>query len=195
MDIDLAQYPMSLFRGYNFRIFPHVSSLAAQYRDPESGTHIPCGFYAKHSTEMFDKQRIGSSFGCFEAPLKRAVQMEVVFERLERNRFFLGLSLNGRTISKIHQWKEIDTHNIPEVIDAVGIQYPNGRNYHYIRLSRSGQESSVDWDAELVLAVEEYNITHHSRAHLSPMESTGLSGDKQQNAVNTSGTPDVGSTL
>jgi hypothetical protein len=43
----LAKPPFNKYRGYHFRIYPHVSEKAHSYHDSKTGHHVPCGFYLK----------------------------------------------------------------------------------------------------------------------------------------------------
>jgi len=63
---DLAKAPFNKYRGYHFRIYPHVSEKAHSYHDEKTGHHVPCGFYLKVRFLALWGQR---PFGCLSAPI------------------------------------------------------------------------------------------------------------------------------
>lgn len=66
-----------LFRGYHYRIYPHISSTAEKYVHEKTGGHVPCGFYFKGASKaMYGKKRINQEGnGCFELGLGGCMQV------------------------------------------------------------------------------------------------------------------------
>jgi hypothetical protein len=61
----LSAPPFDKFRGYHFRISPHVSVNAREYTDPDTGAHTPGGFYVKRDprSTLFSDTHVGGGVG------------------------------------------------------------------------------------------------------------------------------------
>eukprot|EP00899_Mesostigma_viride_P000769 jgi/Mesvir1/10693/Mv13783-RA.1 len=153
MERILADEPFRSYRGYHFRVYPHLGIQLRAYQDPKSGNHIPCGFYRKASGKLYDPSRVNrDGNGCFASPLGQWRTLKLGIKRTGKTRFRLSMEMNGYLYEVDDDWNSIShlsngvevgkrggpsrasfiNANIPNWIDTVAIQYPNGRNYHYI---------------------------------------------------------------
>jgi len=115
-------------RGYDFRIFPHLTSKAKH----EPG-QVPCSIYRKSSANLFGKSPRLGEWGCFGAPLGEWTTLSLVVERRSSDRFKVSMKMNGVEYSADDRVSEHDPTALTR-IDAVAIGYPNGRGYSYIEL-------------------------------------------------------------
>eukprot|EP00899_Mesostigma_viride_P007952 jgi/Mesvir1/17158/Mv07583-RA.1 len=160
----LRAEPFARYRGYHFRIYPHLSRYAEKYYDEEGGTgsHVPCSIYRKVEPDLFDKFRVhypGS--GCFELPLDTWGTLEISIERAGEQQFRVSLSMNGLGYTLLDDWaaggavsaeaeymryhkplarsrrRAMVDSSLPEWIDTMAIQFPNGRRYKYVKLAEA----------------------------------------------------------
>jgi hypothetical protein len=118
------------YRGYNFRIDPHVSTKYRHIVETEPG-----GFYAKvgASSSPFDSKHRLKVFSGFEAPLGNWTDLTLEVKRERGRTFKVAVTLAGVHYEHTHTWgSDADT---PRVIDAIGIWYPNGRAYSVVQLA------------------------------------------------------------
>mmetsp|Transcript_19480 Transcript_19480/g.32750 ORF Transcript_19480/g.32750 Transcript_19480/m.32750 type:complete len:434 (-) Transcript_19480:164-1465(-) len=127
--------PFREYRGYNYRIYPHLSSKATSYVHPKTGSHVPCGFYFKGGNEdsIFAKYRLNRrGNGCFELPLGAWSVLTLSLKRTSSHSMELVMDMNGFSYTVQHNWEGLSKQAapIPKVIDTVVIMYPNGRRYY-----------------------------------------------------------------
>jgi len=138
----LQSAPFRLFRGYHYRIYPHISSTAEKYVHEKTGGHVPCGFYFKGASKaMYGKKRINQEGnGCFELGLGQWSTLVLSINRTSETSMVLGMEMNGHAFYTTHHWilgSGNDTY-IPNHIDTVAIMYPNGRRYYYVEWAMPG---------------------------------------------------------
>eukprot|EP00899_Mesostigma_viride_P012880 jgi/Mesvir1/21593/Mv04026-RA.1 len=151
MDEMLKEPPFSQFRGYHFRIFPHLSDKAEIISSIKGGGHIPCGAYRKFSTRLFDRVRVPTpTVGCFGAPLGKWSRLDLEITKANGLEYHLKMSMNGHTYEYVDNWRvrlENDRgsraqhmHAIfghtPFWVDTIVIQYPMDRAYSFLRLKQ-----------------------------------------------------------
>lgn len=83
--------PFSRMQGYDFRIFPHLTTEAKH----EPG-QVPCSIYKKEAANLFGKARLGE-WGCFGTPLGEWTTLSLFIKRRANDRFEVGMSMNGIT--------------------------------------------------------------------------------------------------
>jgi len=125
----LTEAPFDTMKGYDFRIFPHLTSKAKH----EPG-QVPCSIYRKTSPNLFGKSPRLGEWGCFGAPLGEWTTLSLVVERRDSDRFKLSMSMNGVTYSADDHVSPSDPSALSRV-DAVAIGYPNGRGYTFVELA------------------------------------------------------------
>mgnify|MGYP006166293325 FL=1 len=130
------------YRGYHFRIMPHVSTVYEHPKDSEPG-----GFFAKqNSSDPFDDHRLpghwppgpGSPSGVFPGfAAARGVWTEMALDIAHVNdtAYELTISMGNATYSYLHVWPAAFRKDMPLAIDAFGIWFPNSRSYTYVELS------------------------------------------------------------
>lgn len=125
----LVKDPFPAMKGYDFRIFPHLTRHAKH----EPG-QVPCSIYRKTSSNLFGKHPRLGEWGCFGAPENKWTDLELSVERRSRDTVKVSMTMNGVRYSAEDKLKSSDS-SAPHQIDAVAIGYPNGRGYGYIELS------------------------------------------------------------
>eukprot|EP01047_Picozoa_sp_COSAG01_P060459 COSAG01_NODE_7413_length_3217_cov_10.390314_3_plen_360_part_00 len=132
----------SLFREYQFRTMPHVSTTYFHPKDSEPG-----GFFAKiNSTDAFGDHRLPGHWGKgnqsgvfpgFAAPRGVWVDMELTVARKTAASYEISIAMGQAKYSYLHSWTSSDVGDRPTVIDAMGIWFPNSRSYAYVDLGPS----------------------------------------------------------
>eukprot|EP00039_Didymoeca_costata_P014836 m.245196 g.245196 ORF g.245196 m.245196 type:complete len:202 (+) comp16107_c0_seq5:446-1051(+) len=117
----VESHPFDKMRGYDFRIFPHLSKTAKH----EPG-QVPCSIYKKESTNLFGKARLGE-WGCFATPLGEWTEFSLAVIRLDSRRAEIRMTMNGITYKA-----EDESPDDVGQIDAIAIGYPNERRYSYV---------------------------------------------------------------
>eukprot|EP00240_Pyramimonas_obovata_P003738 CAMPEP_0118944990 /NCGR_PEP_ID=MMETSP1169-20130426/41408_1 /TAXON_ID=36882 /ORGANISM="Pyramimonas obovata, Strain CCMP722" /LENGTH=361 /DNA_ID=CAMNT_0006890609 /DNA_START=319 /DNA_END=1401 /DNA_ORIENTATION=- len=137
----LEKKPFNVYRGYHFRIFPHISEKAVKYEDKETGVHVPCGFYVKAHDGLFSSLRINrDGNGCFELAPGEWGTLELSVKRIKKKTVELTMAMNGKSFSTTHEWSDEDyKHFNPSKIDTVAIMYPNGRRYYFIEFAEAAK--------------------------------------------------------
>jgi len=125
----LTQQPFVNMRGYDFRIFPHLTKDAKH----EPG-QVPCSIYRKTSPNLFGKHPRLGEWGCFGAPLGEWTTLQLSVERRSSDRVVVKMTMNGVTYEAEDHVKADDPSS-PQAIDAIAIGYPNGRGYAYVELA------------------------------------------------------------
>jgi len=125
----LTEKPFDTMKGYDFRIFPHLTSKAKH----EPG-QVPCSIYRKTSPNLFGKSPRLGEWGCFGAPLGEWTTLSLIVKRRSSDRFQLSMSMNGVTYSADDHVSPSDPSAITRV-DAIAIGYPNGRGYTFVELA------------------------------------------------------------
>jgi hypothetical protein len=123
MEACLSKPPFSQWRGYNFRIFPHVSSEAEHFP-----TAVPCGFYKKRSDFIYDSTRIAED-GCFQLPTGVFGTLKLTLTRSGGSEISLAMDMNGHEFAA----KDSDGAGQPDSVDVIAIQFPNGRPYSFVK--------------------------------------------------------------
>ena len=121
--------PFAKMRGYDFRIFPHLSQEAKH----EPG-QVPCSIYRKSSPNLFGKSPRLGEWGCFGTPLGEWTTLSLVVKREKKDEMKLSMTMNGVTREARDKIKDSDTTAIKQV-NAIAIGYPNGRHYTYVELA------------------------------------------------------------
>eukprot|EP00483_Globobulimina_turgida_P008493 UN08510 len=133
-------------KGYEFRIFPHVTTKAKEYHDDRSGSGhgamVPCAFYFKSSNDPFGSGRIGSPEGCFDIALNKPYKMTLSLKRESSSQMNLAVSMGGYTMSYDHKWSSSDSKHVPGYIDTMAIMYANERMYYFIGMGYSNLTDS-----------------------------------------------------
>lgn len=128
--------PFDLMRGYDFRIFPHLTAHAKH----EPG-QVPCSIYRKSSPNLFGKSPRLGEWGCFGTPLGEWTTLSLVVERTGASEFKTSMEMNGVKYEARDAVHPSDPTAISRV-DAVAIGYPNGRHYTYVDLGAVAVASS-----------------------------------------------------
>lgn len=128
--------PFNEMRGYDFRIFPHLTKDAKH----EPG-QVPCSIYRKTSSNVFGKSPRLGEWGCFGTPLGEFTTLSLIVERKSSKELKVEMTMNGLTRTAIDKVKSTDK-TVPKQIDAIAIGYPNGRHYSYVEL---GSTASSDF--------------------------------------------------
>jgi len=125
----LVKEPFADMKGYDFRIFPHLSKEAKH----EPG-QVPCSIYRKTSPNLFGKHPRLGEWGCFGAPENEWTELELSVERVSHDSVKVSMKMNGISYSAHDKLLASDS-SAPKQIDAVAFGYPNGRGYGYVELS------------------------------------------------------------
>lgn len=133
----LSSKPFDKYRGYHFRLYPHISHKATKYIDKKTGSHIPCGFYIKDADGLFSSHRINDSHGCFELKPGKWGTLKFQIKKTKRDAIELSWEMNGFAYSTEHVYTHSDYQSkfMPHYVDTVAIMYPNGRRYYYIEFA------------------------------------------------------------
>mmetsp|Transcript_21376 Transcript_21376/g.40811 ORF Transcript_21376/g.40811 Transcript_21376/m.40811 type:complete len:392 (+) Transcript_21376:1-1176(+) len=135
MEKQLSRHPFGTYRGYHFRIFPHVSRSASSYVHKETGRHSVEMFYTKNARSLFHGNSIPADvLGGFEAEPGEWSTLTMTLRRETEYRVHLSIELNNITYSTAHSWTSNTAFNHwnPNVIDTVAIMFPNRRRYFYV---------------------------------------------------------------
>lgn len=136
----------SLFREYQFRTMPHVSTSYFHPKDSEPG-----GFFAKiKSTDAFCDDRLPGHWGKgnqsgvfpgFAVPRGVWVDMELTVARKTAASYEISIAMGQAKYKYLHTWPATDTADRPTMVDAMGIWFPNSRSYAYVDLApaKTGQ--------------------------------------------------------
>jgi hypothetical protein len=124
----ITEEPFEKMRGYDFRIFPHLTKDAKH----EPG-QVPCSIYRKSSPNLFGKSPRLGEWGCFGTPLGKFTTLSLVIERKSKDELKLSMTMNGVTREAEDKVKSTDK-TVPKQVDAIAIGYPNGRHYTYVEL-------------------------------------------------------------
>jgi hypothetical protein len=136
--------PFEKMRGYDFRIFPHLTKKAKH----EPG-QVPCSIYRKTSANLFGKSPRLGEWGCFGTPLGEWTTLSLFLERKKKktasdhqpgqsssgSEVEVGMTMNGVTYKATDHLSSKDTDSNLMQVDAVAIGYPNGRHYTYVDLA------------------------------------------------------------
>jgi len=125
----LEAQPFADMRGYDFRIFPHLTKDAKH----EPG-QVPCSIYRKSSPNLFGKSPRLGEWGCFGAPLGEWTTLSLVISRTGVREFTTSMKMNGIKYEAKDQIDPADPTAISRV-DAIAIGYPNGRDYGYVDMA------------------------------------------------------------
>jgi hypothetical protein len=82
--------PFDRMKGYDFRIFPHLTPKAKH----EPG-QVPCSIYRKTGTNLYGKHPRLGEWGCFGAPKGKWTTLSLVIERTADLRFQVSMAMNG----------------------------------------------------------------------------------------------------
>ena len=120
--------PWNAYKGWHFRIFPHVSTKAEHVRAMKGrSTCVPCGIYKKTGDDLLAKGRL-REFGCFGTPLGAWTNLTLSAKRLKSS-VLLTMTMNGVTYSA----EDDALDQAPAYIDTVAMVYPNQRGYDYVK--------------------------------------------------------------
>ena len=103
------------------KCFPHRAASSTPPPPPPNKT-IP-GF-------LFDDSRITEN-GCFQLPAGAWGQLTLSLERKSASDVKLSMAMNGEEFSSL----DSDAKMQPSLVDAIAIQFPNGRPYDVIQWS------------------------------------------------------------
>ncbi|KAK3258807.1 hypothetical protein CYMTET_32163 [Cymbomonas tetramitiformis] len=135
----LSSSPFSTYKGYNFRIFPHVSTKAERYSD--GGAHVPCSInFKEKDANVLSDERL-ALFGCFETPRGQWTDFTLEIRRESSEEIRLKMTMNGIAYEHYHRMDSEAKKHAPSKIDVVVIQYPNGRGYEYFKLGTPSSSS------------------------------------------------------
>ena len=84
--------PFPEMRGYDFRIFPHLTADAKH----EPG-QVPCSIYRKSSPNLFGKSPRLGEWGCFGTPLGEWTTLSLVIKHETKDEWKLSMTMNGVT--------------------------------------------------------------------------------------------------
>lgn len=132
--------PFVNWRGYNLHFFPHVSKSAKKYTPKDRGTAAPSSFAYRSNGDSakeawpFTNHKLGDTFGGFE--MKEGEWQDLTFSvtRSSASAFDLIVSSNGLSYKQVHQWKSSEEAWMPQLVDSVGIIYPNERGYSHVQI-------------------------------------------------------------
>merc|ERR1719183_3293559 len=88
----LGGAPFEKMNGYDFRIFPHLTTKAKH----EPG-QVPCSIYRKSSSNLFGKSPRLGEWGCFGTPLGAWTRFSLSLKRLSTDRLQVAMTMNGIT--------------------------------------------------------------------------------------------------
>jgi hypothetical protein len=138
VDHALSSPPFSGYRGYSFRIFPHVSTKAERYTPKESGsTAVPCSFNwngLTHPKMALSKERLAYN-GCFEAPAGRPTELKLEIHRVSKSETKLTMAMGDVSYSHTHHLAKDEESRLPTKVDTFLIEYPNSRKYSYVTMA------------------------------------------------------------
>ena len=120
--------PFEKMRGYDFRIFPHLTKKAQH----EPG-QVPCSIYKKTEDNVFGKSRLGE-WGCFGTPLGEWTTLRLELKRVSEHEIEARMQMNG--VTYVARDRDLDPKAATTIsqVDAVAIGYPNGRHYTTVQL-------------------------------------------------------------
>ena len=127
--------PFDGMKGYDFRIYPHLTTEAKH----EPG-QVPNSIYRKSSSNLFGKHPRLGEWGGFGTPLGVWTTLDLVITRLDpRGRggnasFSVAMTMNNVTQQGADSLLPSDPTLVKQ-IDSVAIGYPNGRHYTYVDLA------------------------------------------------------------
>eukprot|EP00911_Craspedida_sp_UC1_P001298 UC1_evm1s979 len=121
--------PFASMQGYDFRIFPHLTTHAKH----EPG-QVPCSIYKKDKSNLFGKERLGE-WGCFATPLGEWTTLSLFLKRRSEDRIETGMAMNGITYEAEDTGLDPKSATTIGQVDAVAIGYPNGRMYTYVEMA------------------------------------------------------------
>lgn len=130
---DLGKYlrdHFSAYRGYNFRIDPHVSTV---YHHPK-GTE-PGGFYPKYGPDPFDSKHRITVYSGFEAPRGLWTTLSLEVEKKSSSEFRLRVQMGKVKYTVKHTWPTDEKAQMPRYVDSIGIWFPNGRDYTTVQMA------------------------------------------------------------
>lgn len=136
--------PFDDMRGYDWRVFPHLSPKAKKEKGQDN---VPQSIYRKSSANLFGKHPRLGEWGGFDTPLDEWTELTLFVKRREANRFEVGMTMNGITYEAYDSIEASDPTIISQ-IDAIAIGYPNGRHYTYVEL---GAVTADNGDVKFVI--------------------------------------------
>lgn len=184
MNKQLAGGPFKDYRGYHFRLYPHISHKATRYVDRKTGSHIPCGFYIKDDHGLFSSHRINDSHGCFGLKPGKWGTLKFQIKKTKKDTFELSWEMNGYAYATEHVYKQDDYKDkfMPGYVDTVAIMYPNGRRFYYIEFASDeyNEEKDINHFGATARAEGGATISMTESAHLT---SSSISEDISLNAT------------
>lgn len=118
---------------------PHVAPVYVHPKDSEAG-----GFFVKqNSSDPFDDHRLPGHWGDnpsgvfpgFGWPRGVWASAEFGVSRTGPLSYTLSIALGTARYTYTHVWTSNSTADMPQQIDAIGIWFPNSRDYTYVDLA------------------------------------------------------------
>ena len=113
--------PFASMKGYDFRIFPHLTAKARHLPG-----QVPCSIYRKSSANLFGKSPRLGEWGCFGTELGVFTELSLWVEMTNATSFKVGMRMNGITYEARDS---LDTNNQSmKAVSAIAIGCKNGCN-------------------------------------------------------------------
>jgi hypothetical protein len=128
------------YHGYHYRTMPHVSTTYFHPKDSEPG-----GFYFKqNSTDPFEDHRLPGHWGAnqsgvfpgFGQPDGQWTTLTMGLKRIATDTYIVSIAMGVQTYSYTHTWDATAHADMPQAIDAMGIWFPNSRDYTYVEMAQ-----------------------------------------------------------
>jgi hypothetical protein len=145
----MEKAPFVNWRSYNLHFFPHVSKDAKKYEPTNRGMATPSSFcYRSNGGSAkeawpFSNHKFADPFGGFAKKEGEWQDLTFSVTRSGKSAFELSVSSNGLSYKQTHTWKSDEEAWMPQLVDSVGIIYPNERGYAYVQIKDKSESVVV----------------------------------------------------